>query len=222
MSVDLTVLINYVDPDVNYATTPANFIALSLNDDYLIWTEGDDVVKDLMTSEPTADQLNAAATIISDTEDTLVDKCLMMDYSHDVGGSYFTHLVKGMGENKKFVFGFSFNGGTATEPQLEAWDDANHNTTDKHVLGFGNPADSMVKAVCTNLALPGVDWAGTAIAGNGSTRIVKLNNGNGALNDLASGEVSQELYANMKIEIPQSYATPSVESFVTTIRYTWN
>jgi hypothetical protein len=127
-----------------------------------------------------------------------------------------------MGENKRYVFCFSFDGATANEPQLEAWDNSDHDTIDKHVLGFGTPANSMVKAICTTLALPDASWVGTAIAGDGVTRVVKLNAGNGALDVLETGETSQELYANIKIEIPMAYAIPAVESFILTVRYTWN
>jgi len=218
MSVDLTVLTNYVDADVNYETTPADYIAMDLVNDYLIWTEGDAVVKDLMTHEPTSGELNTAATKIDPDNPKTVDKCLLMDFSHDVGGSYYTHLVKGMSENKRYVYAFSFNGATASEPQLEGWDDSNHNTTAKHVLGNGTPANSFVKGVCTTASLPGASWVGSAIAG---ANILQLNNGNGALTALATGETSQELYANLKILIPQAYATPAVETFVLTVRYTW-
>ena len=219
MSITLTVLANYVDADVNYQTTPGDYIALDLTNDYFIWTEGDATVKDLMLAEPTSDQLNTAATQIDPDVDTTVAKCLLMDYSHDVGGAYYTHLVKGMGENKRYVFGFSFDGATASEPQLEAWDNSDHDSTDNHVLGNGTPASSFVKAICTTASLPGASWAGSALAG---ANVVQLNNGNGALAALASGVSSQELYANIKIVIPSSYATPATETFVLTVRYTWS
>ena len=222
MATNLSIKLNYVDADIDYQTTPADYIAMDLDHDYLIWTEGSDDVKDLMTYEPTEDELNKASTRIDPIDDVIVALCLLMDYSHDVGGAYYTHKVIGMGENKKYVFGFSFDGATAYEPTLEVWDDENHTTTDKHVLGAGTPANSMVKAICTTLSLPGVDWAGTAIAGDGVGRFINLNNGNGALDDLASGETSQELYANIKIVIPGAYATPAIESFVWTVRYAWN
>ena len=219
MSVDLDVIVNYVDADVNYQTTPADFITLDLTNDYLIWTEGDATVKDLMLAEPTSEQLNTAATNIDPDVTKTVDKCLLMDYSHDVGGAYYTHLVKGMGENKRYVFGFSFNGATASEPQLEAWDDSDHDSTNNHVLGAGTPDDSFVKAVCTTASLPGASWTGSALAG---ANILQLNNGNGALAALGSGIASQELYANIKIVIPAAYATPAAETFVLTCRYTWS
>ncbi len=220
MATNLNVRINYVDADVDYETTPADYIALDLTNDYFIWTEGDTVVKDLMTHEPTADELNEASTIIDPDNTKTVAKCLLMDYSHDVGGAYYTHLIKGMSENKRYVFCFSFDGDTATEPQLEAWDDSSHVTYAKHVLGAGTPANSMIKAICTTDTLPGVSWVGTAIAGSDASRVVRLNSGNGPL-DLASGE-TKDLYANIKIVIPAGYATPAVENFILTVRYTWN
>ena len=222
MATNMNVLINYVDSTVSYQTTPANYIQMQLSQDYLIWTDGDDTVKDLAEHEPTEEELNEASTIIDEDADKTVDKCLLMDYSHDVGGSYYTHLVKGMGENKRYVFAFSFDGATASEPQLEAWDDSNHNSYDKHVLGNGTPADSFVKVVCTTDSLPGASWAGQAIAGDGASRVLQLNNGTGALGDVPSGQSTQELYANIKLVIPQDYSTPSVEEFVLVVRYTYN
>jgi len=222
MATNLLMRANLVDADVTYQTTPADYITLDLTNDYLIWTEGDAVVKDLMLTEPTSAQLNNASTVIDADADKTVDKCLIMDYSHDWSGAYYTYLLKGMGENNRYVFAFSFDGATASEPQLEAWDDENHNTTDKNVLGAGTPADSMVKAICTTDSLPGVDWAGTPIAGSASARVIELNAGNGALGTVPSGQTTQELYANIKIVIPQAYAIPSVETFVLTTRFTWN
>jgi hypothetical protein len=223
MATLLSVKCNLVDADVDYATTPADYISLDLTNDYLIWSEDLD---DLMTTVPTADELNAHAVIISDDAEKLVPECLVMDYSGDWNGHYHTHLVIGMGENKRYAFAFSFDGATANEPQLEAWDDVNHDTFDKNVLGLGIEGDSMVKAICTSGGAPGSNWAltggaGIAIAGDSSTRVVQLNDGNGALPILETGETSQELYANIAIVIPIAYATPAVESFVLTVRYTW-
>ena len=216
MATNLDIIVNHVDADVNYETTPANYIVMDLDNDYLIWTEGDATVKDKMTAKPTAEQLNAAATLIDPDTAKTVAKCLLMD---DSGlGGYYTRLVVGMSLNKRFVFGFSFDDATASEPVLEAWDDSNHDSTDNHVLGAGTPANSMVKAVCTTASLPGVSWTGTAIAG---ANTLQLNNGNGALPAPASGETT-ELYANVKIQIPAAYATPAIETFVLTVRYTYS
>jgi hypothetical protein len=200
--------VNYVDADVSYTTTPADYIDVDLTNDYLIWSA---TLDDLMTHEPTADELNENATIISDSVATTIAKCLLMDYSHSVGGSLYTHLVKGMGENKRYVFAFRFDGITATIPRLEAWDTSAHSTANKNVLGLGTPANSMVKAVKTTDALPGAGWAGTAIAG--ASNYVEL--------DSAVLAGAKDLYCNCKVVIPQSYATPSAETFCLTVRYTY-
>jgi hypothetical protein len=217
---NLVVRINYIDPDIAYGATGAGYINMDLTNDYLIWTSGSDVVEDLMTHEPTVDELNEASTIIDDSVAVTVPMCLLMDYSHNVGGSYYTHEVLGMGDNKQYVFDFSFDGATATEPLLEAWDDATHITVNAHVLGNGTPANSMVKAIATTYALPGALWAGIPIAG--SSNKLELNDGNGALDPLATGETSHEIYANIKIVIPANYPNPAVEEFVLSVRYTWN
>ncbi len=218
MSTELTVLCNKVDADVNYETTPANYVLMDLVEDYLIWTAGGAGVAD-GEDEPTASELNAAATLIDPSNPVTVSKCLVFDKDDGLGT---LRDVKGLAENKRYVFGFSFDGATASEPQLEAWDDANHDSTDKHVLGAGTPADSMVKAVCTTNSLPGESWAGVSLAGSGVSYVVKLNDGNGALSTLGSGETSQELYANLKIVIPTGYANPAVEQFKLTVRFTWS
>lgn len=214
----MSFLVNFVDAVVSYFTTPADYILVDLTNDYLIWTKGDATVKDLMTHEPTASELNAAAEVISDSVDVMMTLCLLMDYSHNIGGTFYTHKVIGMGENKQYVYCFSFDGATATEPQLEAWDTSGHTTTDKHVLGAGTPASSMVKGKCTTITAPGASWAGTPIAG--ASNVILLNATDGALSDPGSG-LTNDLYCNLKIVLPTDYSTPSVETFVFTVRYTY-
>ena len=208
--------INYVDADYPYLGNTAKYITLDLINDYLIWSK---TLADLMTHEPSPPELNAAAEIIDPSVPVTITKCLLMDYSHDVGGSYYTHLVKGMSENKKFVYCFSFSGATATEPQLEAWDTSAHSTYVKHVLGAGLPANSMMKGVCTTTTLPGTGWGGAPLAG--TSNYLRLNDGT----DIAPQPITEvggkDLYCNLKIVIPAAYSTPAAETFVITIRYTW-
>ena len=211
MATVMNFLINYVDSDVTYVTTPADYITLNLVNDYLIWTAGDTTVKDLMTHEPSESELNNAATIIDDINAVTVGLCLLMDYSHNVGGSYYTHKVKGMGENKRYVYCFRFDGATAMIPRLEAWDTSAHTTSAKHVLGAGTPANSFVKAIKTTSGLPGDSWVGTAIAG--IANYIEL--------DSAALTIAKDLYANIKVVIPGNYATPAAEAFVLTVRYTY-
>jgi hypothetical protein len=221
MATTMNFLINKNNGNVDFATAPTDYILLDLTalHDYLIWTKGDLVVTDLMSHIPTPEELSAAAPIISEDVDVdvLVPLCLLADYA--APAPYCTRKVQGMGENKKFVFCFSFNGPTATEPQLEAWDDDSYLTSDNHVLGYGTPNDSFVKAICTTHNFPGSDeWVGTALAGE---NILLLNDVAGALPELESGMDSQELYANIKIIIPGGYDTPKAETFIFVVRYTW-
>ena len=206
--------VNIVNAGISFASVPADYELLDLDHDYLIWTAGSDVVVDGMTHEPTQSELTGASPIIDPAVDVQVPLCLQMDYSHD--GGIYTHSVKGMGDNLRYVFLFNFTGSVASEPQLEAWDDSTLTTVTKNVLGAGTPANSMVKAVCTTVSLPGSNWLGTAIAGSGSTRVVPLNGGAGAY---VGG--SAQLYANIKIVIPANYPTPAIETFTLAIRYSF-
>jgi hypothetical protein len=83
-------------------------------------------------------------------------------------------------------------------------------------LGAGTPAASWYKAACTTLALPGVDWVGTPLAGDGVSNIILLNNGSGAL----SG--SGILYFNFKVVIPGGYLTPALHTPIIAIIYATN
>lgn len=200
-----------IGDEIVYGGTGANYITLDLVTDYIIWTAGSSAVADGQ-DEPTQDELNQAYPIIT-TSDLKVAHCLLYDYSANK-----LEEVEGMGLNKRYVFCFSFDGATASEPQLEAWDDDGHDSVDNNVLGVETGEDSFVKAVCTTLSLPGADWAGDPIAG---TDVLLLNNGNGALDELVTGETSQELYANIKVVIPANYDTPAIETFILCCRYTY-
>ncbi len=217
MAVNLTVRINNDDPTVEYGATGADYIDLDLsaNRDYWIWTAGSDDVS-AGQNEPTEDELNQASSIILATA-VQVAHCLLYDYSAGL-----LKEVEGMGDNERFVFAFSFDGATATEPTLEAWDDSNHTTADKNVLGGVTGYDSFVNAFCTTSLSPGTDWigsgSGTKIAG---TTTLGLNDGEAVnMTGIGTGD-TYDCYANIGILIPASYAIPGAETFVLTIRYTW-
>ncbi len=210
MATNMKFLVNYVDPAVKYETTPADYRELDLANDSLVWTKGSAIVTDLMGHQPIASELNAAAEIIDPVLPVTVSMCLLSTLVQ-FGGPYNTHLVKGMGTlTDQYVFCFSFDGATATEPQLEAWDDSTHLTFVKNVLGVGNALNSFVKAACTTLIVPG-----TYVEIAGGSNVILLNAGSGALT------IASDLYANIKIVIPGGYAIPAAESFVLTTRYTY-
>ena len=171
--------------------------------------------------------MNEHGVIIDDGGDKKVPECLVFDYTGDFGGSgMYTRLIDGIGEEdgKRFVFDFYFDGATAKEPQLEAWDDDTHTTITKRVLGGdgigGESAeDSMVYGFATTFTTPSKDWEGQAIAGGESNRVLLLNDGEGAVDPESAEE--GHLYCNLKIVIPEAYDTPAIESFILTVRYTW-
>lgn len=214
MSTSLSFLVQHVDADVDYATTPGDYVPVALGQDSLLWTSGSSVVIDHQLTVPTSSELDAAATIIDPSVDVTVPLCLLYDYSGDFGGAYYTHKVIGMGENKRFVFCFDFDSSTASEPQLETWDDTTHTTYDKNVLGAGTPANSFVKGVCTTASLPGASWTGAPLAGG--SNVLLLNAGAGAIG------AAVQLYCNLKIVLPNGYATPASESFILSVRYTFS
>ena len=206
--------------DVPYAGNPNEFITMDLSNDIFIWTKGDSVIKNHMTTNPMSqpDKLIAAAAVIDD-KDVTVPLCLLYDYSHNIQGSIYTHEVLGMGIDRQYVFCFSFDGATATEPQLEAWDDATHLTFDTNTLGLGTALDSFLRGICTTAEAPDLEWDGAPIAG--ASNVLLLNAGAGALDELVTGETSQELYCNLKIVIPGDYPTPAMEQFIWTVRYNY-
>jgi len=209
MATNLTVRINQTDSSASYSAQPTYYIDVDLVADRLIWTAGSGAVYDHCGYSPTNAQLNEAATIIQGT-DVEITYCFL----DDVSSAEKLHAVIGAGsDDDRYVFCLSFDGATATEPTLEAWDDITHATANMHVLGYGTPANSMIHAICTTDATPGSAWAGTNLAG---ANTVLLNAGNGALS------VAKDLYANIYIKVPASYATPETSNPVLTVRYTYS
>lgn len=119
------------------------------------------------------------------------------------------------GGDTRYVFAIYFDGVTATEPYLEAWDDNTHTTNADDFLGGGTPADSTLKAICTTAAAPGsATWAGTALSGTDSR--IQLNAGNGALSE------AKNLYFNIRQVIPSTFTAQSDTAIVLTLRYTYS
>jgi len=204
---NLIVAVNVVDATVNKATTPADYIDVDLVNDKLIWSAGSAAVYDNCGYIPNSTQLDAAASIISSVA-VEVAHCFLADNS----ATNLRSVIGASSGNNRYVFCFSFDNATATEPTLEAWDTNTHTTSNFHVLGNGTPANSMFHAICTTAGSPGASWSGTHLAGSSK---VNLNNGSGALG--AAGD----LYANIYILIPASYATAENSTPVLTVRYTY-
>jgi hypothetical protein len=117
--------------------------------------------------------------------------------------------------NHRYVICLAFDGATATEPTLEAWDDDTHLTANLNCLGLGTPANSMLKAVLTTGGAPGASWVGTPIAGGAAPNVLMLNNLGGALPG------ATDVYVNIHWDVPASFLTPFVEQPVVSIRFTY-
>ena len=119
---------------------------------------------------------------------------------------------QGGGGNYQHVCGFYIDGTTSQAPQLECWDSTSHSTYNLEVLGSGTPANSLIRAISTTDALPGDEWAGTPLAGDGGANSITLTTG-----AIAS---SQMVYFNLRLLIP-STANPFAESPVLCLYLTY-
>lgn len=167
---------------------------------------------------PTQSEINAAATLLSPSVATIVAHYFLAD----VANNLLKEIHLAGNSDKRYAFLASFDGATATEPQLEAWDDITLATYALGCLGLGTPANSWYKAICTTTTTPRALWTGTPLAGSGFSNVVPLNAGNGALPDLVSGESAHDLYFNFHVKIPAAYLTAGQYLPVLVITFTTN
>ena len=206
----LILRVNHSTVDSPFVTAPSNFIDVAAADSF-IFSAGSALVADGQALPSQAD-LNRAATLLSPTVSVIVAKYFL----RQVASGLLREIYLAGNQNKQFVFCCSFDGATATEPQLEIWDNINLNTYAAVSLGASVPNSSWYKGVCTTLAAPGVGWTGTPLAGSGSSNIILLNNGAGALT------AAKDLYFNLMLKIPAGVSTPGAESPILTVTYTTN
>ena len=210
MSTVLTVYINTGTVDDAYGEIDVEFTEMNLVNDYLVFSNGSDVVKD-GEPIPSSSDLNQAATVITNVEQ-VVSKYFLADISENELKEI--HLAGN--QNKRYVFCFSFDGATASEPVLEVWDDINLNSFDLYSLGSGNANNSWFRGVVTTSGSPGEDWIGKKLAGSSTDHFLFLNNSLGALTS------AKKLYSNLKIVVPASFANPGTETPVICVKYTTN
>jgi hypothetical protein len=211
---DVNLLINHTTQDSPVGTSGTEFIQVDPDFDYLLFTQGSLAGAGVSDGDalPSEALLNRYAVQLDAVNPVIVPKYLLADFSV----SLLKECKLAGNQNKRYAFAASFDGPTATEPQLEAWDNATMNSYLSPALGTGTPASSWYKAVCTTAALPGVSWVGTPLAGSGSSNIVLLNAGNGALT------VAGVLYFNFKVVIPGGYTTPALHTPILAIVYATN
>jgi len=211
MVVNVLTFVNHTVTDATRVAQPANFIQMDLANDKLIFSAGSVAVADGQDT-PSNAELNEAATLIQATP-VEIAHTFLLDVS-DVGQELKEMFMANSGDNR-YVICLAFDGATASEPTLEAWDDDTHATANLNCLGLGTPANSMLKAVLTTAGSPGAGWAGTEIAGGAVPNVLLLNAGGGALGG------ATDVYVNIHWDIPGSYATTFVETPVISCRYTY-
>ena len=203
--------INHSTDDLVLASSGVDWIEVDDDLDYFIFSEGSADVAD-EEAIPTADELNRAATQLSDIASVTVSKYFLADIS----AAKIKEIFNAGNQNKRYVFACEFDGATASEPQLEAWDNVNMDTYHDPCLGADVASGSWYKAKCTTDALPGADWTGIALAGSGVSNVVLLNAGNGALT------IAKNLYFNLKVIIPSGYDIPASHVPILAVVYTTN
>lgn len=207
----LTLLINNTISDTVVANIGTDWLAVDPNYDIFIFSQGGGSVSD-GNAIPSESLLNRYAVQLHPTNAVTVPKYFLADFSLNL----LKEIKLSGNQNKRYVWAASFDGATATEPILECWDNNSMDTILSPAIGAGIPANSWYKAVCTTGALPGVDWVGTPLAGDGVSNIILLNNGGGALSGAGI------LYFNFKIVIPGGYLTPALHTPIMSIVYATN
>jgi hypothetical protein len=210
MATGFTFRINNTTNDATYVAQPSYYVTVDASNDYFIFSNGSIAVADGQPL-PSETDLNRAGTQL-DIIEVIVSKYFLADTSVNL----LKEIKLAGNQNKQHAYCFSFDGATASEPQLEAWDDDTLISYSIIPLGITNPNNSWFKAVCTTTNFPGDDWIGTSLAGSGVGNIVLLNDGAGALS------IAKDLYFNFKIVIPAGVTTPGAFTPVLNIAYLTN
>lgn len=207
MSTALTIYANTGTQDSEVGTSGADWTAIDVDNDRIIFTAGSTAVADGQPS-PSDTQLNSAGILLTGAEQT-IDTYLLDDV-----GSNVLREIENMGAgNYRYVLGFSFDGATASEPILEVWDDSDMDSIDLVSLGAGTASSSWFRGIATTDALPGVGWTGSRLAGSSDGNYLWLNNQNGAL----SG--ADVLYCQLKVVIPSTQQDAGAEQPVIAVKY---
>lgn len=181
-----------------YSTHPSNYKDINPND-YLIFSKGNDIVKD-GEPIPTSAQLHEAATKIGITDEVEIPKCFLAKVSENL---LYEIIGANSGDNQ-YVFCFSFDDATIINPELQIWDDFNLDTIGSEVLGNGDADNTWIRAIVTTTNPPGVDWLGSKLCGD--TYKLLLNESSGPLVG------AKDLYCNIHIDIPKNYGNNIFET----------
>lgn len=210
MSTTLTVSINCDTDDLPKGSSGVDWVDMVTTSDYIVMSKGSLIVAD-GESIPSSSELTSAGLLI-DGSQQICDKYFLADVSAGI-----LKQIHNMGNlNKQYVMAFDFNGATASEPVLEAWDNASMNTITGTVLGGGVASSSWLRGITTTTSAPGADWVGSRLAGSADGYFLYLNDQNGALS------VADVLYCNLKLILPASQATAIASTPILVCKYTSN
>jgi len=211
---NMTLYINHSLTDATLQTSGVDWIAVDPNADHFIFSQGSAAGQGVSDGDaiPADSLLNRYAVLLDAVNPVTVPKYFLADTSANL----LRECKLTGNQNKRYVFAADFDGATATEPQLEAWDTVNMDTILSPALGAGNPLSSWYRGVVTTNGLPGSNWTGTPLAGAGVSNILLLNGGAGALT------VAKTLYFNFKVVIPGGYLVPGIHIPYLNIVYTTN
>ena len=211
MPTSLTIRINNTINESSFVAQPSYYVSVDTLTDYFIFSGGSVLVADGQPVPLEAD-LNRAGVQLDPLNEVIVSKYLLADISANL-----LKEVKNAGnQTKRFAFCCSFGGATASEPQLEAWDDDDLDSYLIAPLGGGIPTISWFRAICTTTSTPLADWVGIKLGGEDASNVVLLNDGVGPLT------VATDLYFNFKIVIPTGVTTPGSYTPVLNITYLTN
>ena len=211
MSTEMKLYINNISDEIELGGVGADWTEVDAAADYFVFSAGSADVAD-GEAIPSDTDLNRAAVQLDAANPVNVSKCFLAD----VSANLLEEVINAGNQNKQYAFCVSLDGATASEPQLESWDNSDMDSSGGVELGGGTPANSWYKAICTNEGAPSADWTGTPLAGSGTSNVVNLNMSDGAL--AAAGD----LYFNLKIVIPGGYLTPGLSTPIIVITYTTN
>ena len=190
----LTTHINVDSQDLPLNSSGIDWVEFSEGNDKLIFTAGNTEVQD-GSDIPSQAELVSAGVILTGAQIVLDDYLL-----EDVSDNLLKSIDNAGNVDKRYVFAFSFDASTASEPVLEVWDDDQLNSATGAILGSGTPSSSFCRGVTTTSGSPGAGWitTGTRLAGSSDGNFLLLNNGGGFLTG------ADVLYCNLAVVVPAS------------------
>lgn len=195
---NLSIYVNIGTLDAPLGNTGTEFIEFSSGNDIIIFTAGNNNVKDGADIPTQQELISAGIDLSSVVLPYTIETYLLQDT-----GANLLRDIDLMGDlNSRYVLAFDFDDTTASEPVFEVWDDSNFDSISSVILGSGTPSQSFVRGITTTDASAGSPgWVGSRLAGSSSGNFLFLNNQNGALVG------ADTLYATLKLIIPSGQTT---------------